>query len=110
MQRLFYELYVKNATFTFLFTHKGREAVKIELINPLCENEAITCTGLDAYDQLTPDDIDGLGLLRNSPYRLRREAMTMLREYMQGASGFLPPHTQYGQMLFGMDLEDWDSI
>lgn len=108
--RPFYTLYVNGPTYRFVFTINGLMAATIELTHPLRDDQHIEIQRGMAYDQLTPDDLDGLQQLGKSPLRLCREAMTMQREYMQGESGFLPRDAQLGQMLFGMDVDDWDSI
>ncbi len=108
---MFYKIYVKGTVYYLVFTKNDQEIARIEYDTPVHRHLSHTTKlMITAVQELTGDDVQELYALATDKARLQREAFNMTREYLQGHSGYLPSHAEYGQMLFGADLDDWSLI
>lgn len=109
-QTMFYEIFCRDNVYTFMFSNEGDTAAIITLADPLCKDQRVELHQGRNYETLSDAQRASIESLRCNTLRLCKEAMTMQREYMQGASGFLPCDATRGQMLFGMDTDTADDL
>lgn len=106
---IFYTLHLKGPKYTFLFEKDGVRVGYIVLDETPHKHVEVTLHIEDGVD-LAQHERDGMRALADDVTRLRNHAFAMTREYLQGESGELLYQEPYGQMLFGMDLEDFDNL